>query len=122
MPNFEIINQSDNPNVGRNKINYNFSILSGAGFSIGGLVSGGTPTQVLYTDDNGNLFSDSGFTRDSSFSATTILTNDYYLDKQFGLIIGEYGGLSGASIFEINTDSNTGNIIGINESLSQDGL
>ena len=93
----------------------------GANASIGDIVSGGTPTQVLYTDDNGNLFSDSGFTRDSSFSATTILTNDYYLDKQFGLIIGEYGGLSGASIFEINTDSNTGNIIGINESLSQDG-
>ncbi len=37
----------------------------GGGVTIGAAVSGGTATEVLYTDNSGNVYSDPGFTRDS---------------------------------------------------------
>ncbi len=45
----------------------------GGGITIGDIVSGGTPTEVLYTSNSGNLFSDSLFTRNSSTNVTNIL-------------------------------------------------
>lgn len=42
----------------------------GGGITIGESINGGTPTEILYTDNAGNLFSDARFTRDSSTNAT----------------------------------------------------
>jgi len=45
----------------------------GGGMTIGEAIGGGTAKEVLYTDNSGDLFSDSGFTRDSSTLETQIL-------------------------------------------------
>ena len=47
----------------------------GGSLSIGSTIGGGTPTQALYTDNFGNLFSDSLFTRDSITKLTNIAAN-----------------------------------------------
>lgn len=47
-------------------------ISPGGGLIIGATVIGGTPTEVLYTDNFGNLYSDAEFTRDSITNATHI--------------------------------------------------
>jgi hypothetical protein len=53
--------------------------------AIGGAVSGGTATQVLYTDNSGNLTSDANFTRDSSTGDTNVV-----LDTGGGVLGGLY--------------------------------
>lgn len=47
----------------------------GGGVTIGEAVGGGTPKEVLYTDNSGNLFSDSNFTRDSSTQEMNLITD-----------------------------------------------
>ncbi len=105
---FKVINPGDNPNEGRVKINYNFDLLgslSGGGAGeliIGAPITGGTPTEVLYTDNYGNLYSDGGFTRDSITSQTDII-NDYDPNNSISLNIGGY---VPAAIFTINDNVN----------------
>lgn len=56
MYNFLNINSGDNPNEGRSKINYNFSLISGGAFTGG--TSGGTPAGNTYEVqfNNGGFF------------------------------------------------------------------
>lgn len=54
---------------------YQFTTVSGGNaLQIGNLVVSGTPTEVLYIDNAGNLFSDSNFTRDSVTNETRVLS------------------------------------------------
>ena len=51
MINFEIINPGDNPNEGRNKINYNFSLITGS--TSGGTTNpGGSNQDIQFNDSN----------------------------------------------------------------------
>jgi len=116
---FKVINPGDNPNEGRVKINYNFDLLgslSGGGYGeiiIGAPITGGSTTEVLYTDNYGNLYSDAGFTRDS-VNYQTKIWNDYDSNNSIGLSIG---GHVPAAIFTVNDTINdfTNSIYAINE-------
>lgn len=55
--------------LGWNGSNY---IWSSSTLDIGDSIGNSNPTEVLYTDNSGNLFSDAGFTRDSSTQETSI--------------------------------------------------
>ena len=111
---FKIVTPSDNPDEGRLKINYNFSLLSLSGegpsaLVIGTAITGGTPTEVLYTDNDGNLFSDPGFTRDS-ITNNTVLQNNYDPNNSINFSIGD--SLTGGSLTVIDNTRNFTNFIG----------
>lgn len=99
---------------------------SGGGLAIGEVISGGTPTEVLYTDNAGNLFSDSNFTRDSATQQTTILTDLALIPGspltnvsglQSGLLFG--GGLFGTAITVTDpADANKFSIIGASKGVT----
>lgn len=68
----------------------------GGSLSIGEAIGGGTPTEILYTDNSGDLYSDSSFTRDSATQQTTILTD---LSLIPGSPLTDIVGLQSGSLF-----------------------
>lgn len=78
-----------------------FQPVSGitGGIAIGQLISGGTATQVLYTDDSGNLYSDSGFTRDSTSQLTQIVDTKSLTGISIANIVGINGVPMSANLF-----------------------
>ena len=111
---FKVVNPQDNPNEGRNKINYNFSLLSLSGTGsqslvIGAPITGGTPTQVLYTDNSGNFYSDAGFTRDS-VTNETVLENNQDPNNSISFNIG--GAVTGGTLTVVDNTRNFTNFVG----------
>ena len=102
---FQVIFPGDNPNQGKDKINYNFNLISGytdnATLTIGNKIFGGSPGQILYTDSNGSLFSDSGFTHSLTGGTLSYVKPEY--DIEYGLVNGSLDFLIGNNI------GNTGN-------------
>jgi hypothetical protein len=78
-----------------------------SGVTIGDPVNGGTPTQVLYTDNSGNVTSDSGFTRDSATGFTSVFAS-ITPDIGAGVIVSDNVGGSGVKgSFNLYSDSNS---------------
>ena len=93
MYNFLTVNPGDNPNEGRNKINYNFSLISGGTGGGSGLtgdylsLSGGTVSGDTYF--SANLSGETYFS--GSTPLTTIIQN----------IASQYGGLPAGNTYEV---------------------
>ena len=116
------INPGDSPMGMVPKLNYNFSIFSGisGNIEVGSPVNGSSPTQVLYTNNNGSLSSDLNFTRDSSFSATNINTGNYFANQFFGANFGSggFGDSNGSTLFGINSANNYFSYFGVSDGLN----
>ncbi len=73
--------------------------VGGGSIAIGGPVSGGIPGEVLYIDQNGDLYGDSGFVRDSSTTNTSIISTDSISGDSINLL---FDVASGGELFYID--------------------
>jgi hypothetical protein len=86
MYNFLIVNPGDNPNEGRNKINYNFSLLTGA-------TSGGTFTGDFLSLSGGTVTGNTNFS--GNLSGATLFSGSTDLATIINNIASQYSGITG---------------------------
>ena len=75
MSQFKVIQPNDNPNEGRNKINYNFSIIEMSGGTSGGTVAGNN-TEIQF-NDGGYFGAVPYFTFDKQYGNFVVGANIY---------------------------------------------